>query len=181
MRDTTERPEAVEAGTARLIGTDADVIVRGVMHLLDDRRAYGPMAHAVNPYGDGQAARRTVEAIGHLFGFNPSPDEFGEDDIDANELATKTIGVGAAIVAVLIVSLSTHAQESSQQPFTAPVHAPPQPDQRKQLGIAHPAWASDEYDLSASQKMIPEIASAGRTGSCSHQLGTKTIQPALRW
>jgi UDP-N-acetylglucosamine 2-epimerase (non-hydrolysing) len=76
MRDTTERPEAVLAGTVRLVGTDEDVIVRAVQTLLTDPTVYADMAMAVNPYGDGAAARRTVAAIEHLFDLGPAPDEF---------------------------------------------------------------------------------------------------------
>ncbi|PWG02104.1 non-hydrolyzing UDP-N-acetylglucosamine 2-epimerase [Sphingosinicella humi] len=63
MRDTTERPEAVDAGTVRLVGTDADLIVSSVTRLLDDRAEYESMSFAHNPYGDGQAAGRIVAAI----------------------------------------------------------------------------------------------------------------------
>ncbi|MHA6912052.1 non-hydrolyzing UDP-N-acetylglucosamine 2-epimerase [Ralstonia pseudosolanacearum] len=62
-RETTERPEAVASGTARLVGTDTARIVREVETLLDDSAAYLCMAHAHNPYGDGQACRRIVEAL----------------------------------------------------------------------------------------------------------------------
>ena len=58
MRDTTERPEALAAGTVRLVGTDADRIEAETLRLLDDPAAYADMARAMNPYGDGQAARR---------------------------------------------------------------------------------------------------------------------------
>jgi UDP-N-acetylglucosamine 2-epimerase (non-hydrolysing) len=58
MRETTERPEGVEAGTARLVGTDPERIVREVERLLDDRAAYESMAKAHNPFGDGRAAAR---------------------------------------------------------------------------------------------------------------------------
>ena len=73
MRDTTERPEAVAAGTARLVGTDTDHIVQQVDSLLNSDRAYREMANAVNPYGDGHAARRTVDAIKHQCGLGPRP------------------------------------------------------------------------------------------------------------
>lgn len=63
MRDTTERPEAVEAGTVKLVGTDARLIVDSVAQLLDDREAYEKMSFAHNPYGDGQAAQRILSAI----------------------------------------------------------------------------------------------------------------------
>lgn len=63
MRDTTERPEAVEARTVRLVGTDEDLIVSSVEQLLDDQAAYEAMSFAHNPYGGGRAARRIVEAI----------------------------------------------------------------------------------------------------------------------
>jgi UDP-N-acetylglucosamine 2-epimerase (non-hydrolysing) len=64
MRETTERPEGVAAGTARLVGTDADRIVSEISTLLDDKAAYEAMARAHNPFGDGHAARRIVEILG---------------------------------------------------------------------------------------------------------------------
>lgn len=63
MRDTTERPEALASGTVHLVGTDYDKIVSEVNTLLTDNEAYTRMSHAVNPYGDGQACRRIVEAL----------------------------------------------------------------------------------------------------------------------
>lgn len=63
MRDTTERPEAVEAGTVQLVGTDMWKIIRGVSQLLDDADEYSKMAQAVNPYGDGNACQRIVQAL----------------------------------------------------------------------------------------------------------------------
>lgn len=63
MRDTTERPEAVAAGTVRLVGTDVERIVSQVSMLLDDVAAYGEMSRAHNPYGDGLASDRIVDAI----------------------------------------------------------------------------------------------------------------------
>ena len=63
MRDTTERPEALEAGTVKLVGTDYAKIVGEVSTLLDDRAAYEAMSQAVNPYGDGQACPRIVTQL----------------------------------------------------------------------------------------------------------------------
>jgi len=63
MRDTTERPEAVEAGTVRLVGTRREVIVEEVSRLLDDAVHYAAMARAHNPYGDGRACGRIVDAF----------------------------------------------------------------------------------------------------------------------
>lgn len=63
MRDTTERPEALTAGTVKLVGTDYDKIVSAVSTLLDDEAAYIAMSHAVNPYGDGKACGRIVETL----------------------------------------------------------------------------------------------------------------------
>ena len=63
MRDTTERPEALDAGTVRLVGTDYDKITREVLTLLDDASAYERMSQAVNPYGDGLACGRIVQTF----------------------------------------------------------------------------------------------------------------------
>lgn len=63
MRDTTERPEALQAGTVRLVGTDYDKITCGVSELLDDESSYTAMSRAVNPYGDGKACERIIEFI----------------------------------------------------------------------------------------------------------------------
>ena len=63
MRDTTERPEAVDAGTVKLVGTDYDAIVNEVSLLIDDYYAYHKMAQSVNPYGDGQACQRIVNVL----------------------------------------------------------------------------------------------------------------------
>lgn len=63
MRDTTERPEALEAGTVKLVGTDYNAIVDNVSLLLNDREAYERMSHAVNPYGDGKACGRIIDFI----------------------------------------------------------------------------------------------------------------------
>ncbi len=63
MRETTERPEGVEAGTARLVGTDADRIVAETERLLDDGEAYAAMARAHNPFGDGRATGRIVDLL----------------------------------------------------------------------------------------------------------------------
>jgi UDP-N-acetylglucosamine 2-epimerase len=63
MRETTERPEAVEAGTVRVIGTDVACIVHETAALLDNKESYLAMAHAINPYGDGKASSRIVQAI----------------------------------------------------------------------------------------------------------------------
>ena len=65
MRDTTERPEAVTAGTVKLVGTDYQTIVDNVSLLLDDETAYQQMSQAVNPYGDGKACHRIVEYLKH--------------------------------------------------------------------------------------------------------------------
>ena len=63
MRNTTERPEALDAGTVKLVGTDHDLIVSEVSRLLDDSAYYDRMSHAVNPYGDGLACSRIVNAL----------------------------------------------------------------------------------------------------------------------
>ncbi|MDT3719487.1 non-hydrolyzing UDP-N-acetylglucosamine 2-epimerase [Pseudomonas oryzihabitans] len=63
MRDTTERPEAVEAGTVKLVGTDVDLIKRNLYQLLTDAAAYSRMSFAHNPYGDGEACSRILEIL----------------------------------------------------------------------------------------------------------------------
>lgn len=76
LRRETERPEAIEAGTVKLAGVEQENIVRLARELLDDAQAYGAMAHAVNPYGDGRTSERIVQAIEHYFGLReggPAP------------------------------------------------------------------------------------------------------------
>jgi UDP-N-acetylglucosamine 2-epimerase len=68
IRDTTERQEAVEAGTARLVGTNSERLVHEVEALLDDSGAYNAMSRTHNPYGDGQASQRIVRGILNHFG-----------------------------------------------------------------------------------------------------------------
>jgi UDP-N-acetylglucosamine 2-epimerase (non-hydrolysing) len=63
MRETTERPEGVEAGTLKLVGTETSNILREATRLLDDPAAYTAMAKAANPYGDGHSAERIIEAL----------------------------------------------------------------------------------------------------------------------
>ncbi len=63
MRETTERPEGIEAGTLKLVGSDADHILQEASRLLDEPSLYAEMAHAANPYGDGHAAERIVSAL----------------------------------------------------------------------------------------------------------------------
>lgn len=76
LREVTERPEAVAFGTARLVGTDRRRVEEEVSRLLDDEGAYLRMAGAVNPYGDGKAARRIVQAVLSYFGLAAAPYEF---------------------------------------------------------------------------------------------------------
>ena len=75
LRRETERPEAVEAGTVRLAGTDAETICRLGAELLESPAAYEQMAHAANPYGDGRACRRIADAIEWRFGLRDTPPE----------------------------------------------------------------------------------------------------------
>ena len=77
LRDTTERPEAVAAGTVKLIGTDRDVVYNEAKTLLTDEAAYNRMAESVNPYGDGKASARIIQAILYHYGMVDSrPDVF---------------------------------------------------------------------------------------------------------
>lgn len=68
LRDTTERPEGIEAGTLKLVGTDSDVIYRETLRLLTDSEEYARMSKASNPYGDGFASKRIADAIINKFG-----------------------------------------------------------------------------------------------------------------
>jgi len=78
LRETTERPEAITAGTVRLIGTNTARIIEEAEILLEDKKAYDKMAKAVNPYGDGRAAERIVRALLYYFGLrDKKPVEFG--------------------------------------------------------------------------------------------------------
>jgi len=72
MRDTTERPEGVDAGTVKLVGADATRIVDSVAELLTDDAAYRSMSEAVNPYGDGHASERIVEAVNRFLVYQPA-------------------------------------------------------------------------------------------------------------
>ena len=77
LRKVTERPEAVAAGTARVVGVEEADVHRDVQELLNDSHVYKRMANAVNPYGDGKAAPRTLDAIGYHFKVaNKRPSEF---------------------------------------------------------------------------------------------------------
>ena len=77
LRRETERPEAVEAGTVKIAGTDGDTIYRLAMELIQNEAAYAAMAHAANPYGDGFACRRIVDAILYRFGYrSEGPEQF---------------------------------------------------------------------------------------------------------
>ncbi|MCF0155746.1 MAG: UDP-N-acetylglucosamine 2-epimerase (non-hydrolyzing) [Veillonella sp.] len=79
LRDTTERPEAVEAGTVKLVGTDKDVVYKEAYTLLSDSDAYQAMSNAVNPYGDGKASERIVQALRYEFlKEGNKPERFGK-------------------------------------------------------------------------------------------------------
>jgi UDP-N-acetylglucosamine 2-epimerase (non-hydrolysing) len=77
LREVTERPEAVKAGTVRIVGTHEKTVFSRICQVLDDRTLYHRMAKAVNPYGDGKAAQRTVDAVRYYFGSaRRRPNEF---------------------------------------------------------------------------------------------------------
>lgn len=80
LRNTTERPEAVVAGTVQLVGTDKDRVYEEAHTLLADEKAYKQMSNAVNPYGDGKATQRILQALRHEFlGTAARPDYFGNN------------------------------------------------------------------------------------------------------
>jgi len=76
LRDTTERPEGIRAGTVRLVGTETGRIVESAAELLQDEKAYRSMAESVNPYGDGRACERIIQALEHAAGLAPAPPPF---------------------------------------------------------------------------------------------------------
>lgn len=80
LRDTTERPEGVRAGTLKLVGTDPDCVKQAMTDLLTDEKLYKEMSLARNPYGDGKASKRIVQAIQHYFGMAKAVKEFGEGE-----------------------------------------------------------------------------------------------------
>lgn len=73
MREVTERPEAIKAGVAKLVGTRRETIFASALHLLKNKRAYERMCRARNPYGDGQASRRIHQALNYYFGYRKHP------------------------------------------------------------------------------------------------------------
>ena len=76
LRDTTERPEGVEAGTLKLVGTETQAVAEAMEALLTDESLYQEMAQASNPYGDGKASERIAQAIAHYFKQTARPEEF---------------------------------------------------------------------------------------------------------
>ncbi len=85
LRDTTERPEGIAAGTAKLVGTETSRILDATVELLSNPKAYQHMAEAVNPYGDGHACSRILQALEHLAGRADSPAPFDAAAIHYNE------------------------------------------------------------------------------------------------
>ena len=81
LRDTTERPEGVRAGTLKLVGTDPVRVKEAMAALLTDETLYRQMSQAPNPYGDGRASQRIVQSIQHYFGAATSVSEFKEGEI----------------------------------------------------------------------------------------------------
>lgn len=88
MRDTTERPEGVDAGTLRLVGTDEEMIYRSFRELLDDREVYAKMSNASNPYGDGNACKRIADVL--EFG---RCEEWGRRTIIKDDIYGRTVQV----------------------------------------------------------------------------------------
>lgn len=76
LRDTTERPEGVKAGTLKLVGTQVDEVRKAMIELLEDHAAYEKMANAKNPYGDGKASDRIMDAISYYFKQGKRPKDF---------------------------------------------------------------------------------------------------------
>ncbi len=88
LRDTTERPEAVVAGTVLLVGTERAQILSHARRLLRDELEYAAMATAINPYGDGRAVERTLDALLHRYRGGPAPEQFSGEADHATDTAT---------------------------------------------------------------------------------------------
>jgi len=97
LRDNTERPEGIATGTARLVGTDTEIIYREALRLLDDPVAYDSMARAVNPYGDGHAAERSEAAIAHLLGLASPLPEFDPATLSPTTPTPSDSGLGPTV------------------------------------------------------------------------------------
>lgn len=110
-RETTERPEGVAAGAARLVGTEEENVVREVIRLLDDTAAYEAMARAVNPYGDGQAASRVVSAIREFFGVGSRDPDFEPEPPAESRIAAQASISGPASQSTSVEGSSTSASE----------------------------------------------------------------------
>lgn len=82
LRDNTERPEAVDAGTVRLVGTETQAIVDAVLELINSENSYNKMTSAINPYGDGHAAEHALEAIRNMFKQPEPTPEFGPTTVE---------------------------------------------------------------------------------------------------
>jgi UDP-N-acetylglucosamine 2-epimerase (non-hydrolysing) len=93
ISNVTERSEAVVAGTARLVGTTYDGVYAQTVRLLRDKDAYARMASAANPYGDGRATRRTIDALAHFFGDGPPAEPF-VPETPLNDLTDETVHTG---------------------------------------------------------------------------------------
>jgi UDP-N-acetylglucosamine 2-epimerase (non-hydrolysing) len=93
LRNTTERPEAVLAGAVELVGTDESWVAHRIRVLLADADAYGRMARAVNPYGDGRAAERSLAAIAWMLGEGDRPQEFVPPESDVDSLHAEPFGL----------------------------------------------------------------------------------------
>jgi UDP-N-acetylglucosamine 2-epimerase (non-hydrolysing) len=87
LRETTERPEGVASGAAMLVGMEKQKILQATRRLLNNEFAYQQMVGCRNPYGDGQAARRTVEGLVHWLGLGPRPQKFEEESLYHLEIA----------------------------------------------------------------------------------------------
>jgi UDP-N-acetylglucosamine 2-epimerase (non-hydrolysing) len=92
LRDVTERPEAVEAGTVNIVGTEERRVSAALERMVNDAAYYQKMANAVNPYGDGKAAPRIRDGLLHHFGQGPRPEEFspGKSSIEHKGFNVKT-------------------------------------------------------------------------------------------
>lgn len=181
MRDTTERPEAVEAGSVRLVGTDTKRIVSEVTSLLTDENAYHQMSKAINPYGDGHACQRILEALkksGDIMSFEtisviglgyiglPTAAAFASRKksvigIDVNQHAVDTINKGQ--IHIVEPDLDKVVKQAVEEGHLK-AYTTPQPADAYLIAVPTPFKGEHEPDLAYVESAARSIAPVLKKG-----------------